>query len=78
MSRTRQSAPLLPVGLRSPLVAQAADYEPGTVIDWHRHEVAQLICASAGVMTVTTEDGTWVVPRERASGSRRTGATPSA
>lgn len=37
-------------------------YETG----WHRHRRAQLLFAIEGVMTVSTRDGTWVVPPQQA------------
>ncbi|MCG6203486.1 helix-turn-helix transcriptional regulator [Rhodopseudomonas sp. HC1] len=33
---------------------------------WHRHDRAQLLYAKSGVLSVTTADGTWVVPPSRA------------
>jgi AraC-like DNA-binding protein len=44
----------------------AAGYSSGTVLDHHSHDWAQLVYASDGVMTVQTEEGTWVVPSYRA------------
>lgn len=38
----------------------------GTEILPHRHPRAQLTWAASGVMTVTAEDGSWVVPPQRA------------
>ena len=49
-----------------PIVALAKDYPNGHVIPLHRHARAQLLYASSGVMTVTTEIGIWVVPPMRA------------
>jgi AraC-like DNA-binding protein len=49
-----------------PLVGYAADFPSGHRIRRHRHAAAQLIFASRGVMTVTTAEGRWVVPPERA------------
>ena len=49
-----------------PLAAMAKDYPDGWVNDWHRHTRAQLVYASSGVMTITTPDGSWVVPPNRA------------
>jgi AraC-like DNA-binding protein len=39
---------------------------PGTVFDWHTHEDHQLAWASSGVLTVITEQATWVLPPTRA------------
>jgi len=44
----------------------AVGYPSGTTLDRHAHRWAQLVYASEGVMTVQTEDGTWVVPSHRA------------
>jgi AraC-like DNA-binding protein len=68
MSKIRQPAPNLPVprALARPIEGLAAEYEPGAVIPLHQHSFAQLLYASSGVMTVTTEHGTWVVPPDRA------------
>jgi AraC-like DNA-binding protein len=46
--------------------AAASDLAAGQVIAPHAHNWHQLIYASAGVMTVTTEAGSWVVPPNRA------------
>ncbi|MDB5676630.1 MAG: helix-turn-helix protein AraC type [Sphingomonas bacterium] len=46
--------------------AAASDLAGGQVIAPHAHDWHQLIYASAGVMTVTTEAGSWVVPPNRA------------
>jgi len=58
--------PEVPVELPSPLVGLAADYEHGFRIPAHRHSCAQLIFAASGVMTVSSQPGSWVVPPERA------------
>src|SRR5258708_10576048 len=49
-----------------PLAAMAKDYPDGWVQPWHRHRRAQLVYASSGVMTITTPEGSWVVPPNRA------------
>jgi AraC-like DNA-binding protein/quercetin dioxygenase-like cupin family protein len=41
-------------------------YQSGTVLDHHSHDWAQLVYATEGVMTVQTDEGTWVVPSHRA------------
>ncbi|MDH7976037.1 AraC family ligand binding domain-containing protein [Sphingomonas sp. AR_OL41] len=46
--------------------AAASDLPGGATIAPHAHDWHQLIYASAGVMTVTTEAGSWVVPPNRA------------
>lgn len=49
-----------------PVVGVASDFPDGARIPLHRHRRGQLVHASEGVMTVTTRDGTWVVPPQRA------------
>ncbi len=49
-----------------PLTAMARDLTDGEAIAPHSHGRAQLVYASAGVMTVNTSDGAWLVPPERA------------
>lgn len=44
----------------------AVGYSSGTVLAPHSHDWAQLVYASDGVMSVHTEEGTWVVPSHRA------------
>ena len=46
--------------------ALATDYPKGHLIPPHRHDWAQLVYARAGVMTVLTAAGAWVVPPQRA------------
>ncbi len=38
----------------------------GTVFDWHTHDDHQLAWASAGVLTVRSQDQAWVLPTTRA------------
>jgi AraC-like DNA-binding protein len=49
-----------------PVIVHAQDYTAGWQTSAHWHARAQLVYASAGVMTVTTEQGLWVVPPQRA------------
>jgi AraC-like DNA-binding protein/quercetin dioxygenase-like cupin family protein len=49
-----------------PIVAMAKDFPNGHLIPFHQHDRSQLLYASSGVMTVTTEKGIWVVPPLRA------------
>lgn len=44
------------------MVAYSKDFSGGDVIPFHQHWRAQLLYASSGIMTVTTETGVWVVP----------------
>lgn len=49
-----------------PVAALASDYSDGEYIAPHQHRRAQLIHTLSGVMTVTSRDGSWVVPAGRA------------
>ncbi len=49
-----------------PAVAVGYDFPSGEVLPRHTHSRDQLVYASAGVMTVTTVHGAWVVPPQRA------------
>lgn len=49
-----------------PVAAMAKDFADGFHISPHTHERAQLIFAARGVMTVSTDSGSWVVPPQRA------------
>ncbi len=51
--------------LPQPVVVHRRDLRPDELIAPHRHRRAQLVYASAGVMTVTTADGAIVLPDER-------------
>lgn len=53
-------------GGRSQITTFARDYAAGHRVRWHFHDRDQLLYASRGVMTVRTEEGTWVVPTHRA------------
>jgi AraC-like DNA-binding protein len=68
MFQIRQTGPAsrVPFALARPLEGLAVEYAPGDEIALHQHPFAQLLFASSGVMTVATEQGTWVVPPERA------------
>src|SRR5579863_10257997 len=67
MSQTRQKPVFeaLP-GSRAQIMSLTHDYAAGHVIPLHFHNRDQLVYASRGVMTVSTEDGAWVVPTHRA------------
>ena len=49
-----------------PVAALADDYPPGHVDPAHSHVRGQLIYATTGVMTVTTEQASFMVPPQRA------------
>lgn len=48
------------------VVATGNDYPAGTVLASHTHKRGQCLYAIAGVLTVTTTEGSWVVPPRRA------------
>ncbi len=71
MSRASQDTAPLATSLHDlesrpqPVVVHRRDLPRGGTIDTHRHLRAQLVYASAGVMTVTTARGAFVVPPQR-------------
>ncbi len=50
----------------APVAAMPKDYARGTYLAPHSHVRAQLAWAVAGVITVTAQEGTWIVPSQRA------------
>ena len=67
MSQKRQSVIFDRQGNRQLQIATLTyDYPAGHVVPLHFHDRDQLVYASRGVMTVRTEEGTWVVPTHRA------------
>src|ERR1700722_10169490 len=67
MSQKRHLGVLDPIADQSsPVVAQPRNYPAGHKIPWHFHDMDQLVYAYRGVMTVSTSDGTWIVPTHRA------------
>ena len=48
------------------VVAIGSDYSYGQVLPRHTHRRAQLLYGATGVMQVSTHDGNWVVPPQRA------------
>lgn len=50
----------------SAITTLSHDYAAGHVVSLHFHDRDQLVYASRGVMTVRTQNGTWVVPPHRA------------
>lgn len=52
--------------LNRPVAAMAKDFPAGYRIEPHAHTRAQLIFAASGVMEITTDNNTWVVPTGRA------------
>ncbi|MCG6114732.1 MAG: helix-turn-helix transcriptional regulator [Mesorhizobium sp.] len=53
-------------GSREPAVALAGEYPDGHKVTAHRHGRAQLLHALAGVVTVATRAGRWMVPPDHA------------
>ncbi len=49
-----------------PVAAMAKSFAHGHVIPRHHHERAQLVHAVAGLMTIETDAGTWLVPPDQA------------
>lgn len=67
MSRKRQGAIFDHLADKtSRIVTLTHDYPAGYVIPLHFHDRDQLVHAVRGVMTVRTDNGTWVVPTHRA------------
>lgn len=52
--------------LKSTITTLTYDYPAGHVVPLHFHDRDQLVYASRGVMTIRTQNGTWVVPPQRA------------
>ncbi|WP_444758035.1 AraC family transcriptional regulator [Pseudomonas sp. A014] len=51
---------------RAPMAAMEADWPDGASTGWHSHPRTQLLYAIEGVMVVSSRDGCWVVPPDRA------------
>lgn len=49
-----------------PLVAIGHDYPASYELAEHQHRRSQFLCATTGVMAVSTPEGAWVAPPERA------------
>jgi AraC-like DNA-binding protein len=52
--------------LERPIILRAFDMEAGVRVAPHRHRWGQLAYASQGIIIVSTENGRWMVPPERA------------
>ncbi|MFK2875786.1 AraC family transcriptional regulator [Rhodanobacter hydrolyticus] len=66
MSKNRQAAVFDHlVGHGDAIVTLTRNYAVNHVISLHFHDRDQLVYATRGVMTVQTEEGTWVVPTHR-------------
>lgn len=55
-----------PISVARAVVTRALDWPERFENGAHYHDRAQLLFASEGIMNVTTPEGTWVVPPERA------------
>ena len=53
-------------GTPRPAVAIGNDYPPAFELDTHQHRRGQLLYAASGVVAVSTPQGAWVAPPERA------------
>jgi AraC-like DNA-binding protein len=49
-----------------PIVAIGNDYPAAFELDWHQHRRGQLLYAAKGVAVVSTPEGAWIAPPERA------------
>jgi len=49
-----------------PIVAVANEFPPAFELDWHQHRRGQLLYAATGVVVVSTAEGAWIAPPERA------------
>jgi AraC-like DNA-binding protein len=49
-----------------PVVSIGNDYPAAFELDWHRHRRGQLLYAATGVAVVSTAEGAWIAPPERA------------
>lgn len=72
MPQTRQNRKQLDLqvnhyeDLPQPVIAFTRELPAGSILPFHKHRRAQLVYASHGVMSVTTETGAYVVPPQRA------------
>ena len=48
------------------IAAKSFEYEAGERTGWHTHEQSQLVYAIKGTMTVSAQEGLWIVPSLRA------------
>src|ERR1700677_456639 len=63
MSETRQDAAVPRRELTGPTYLELGHRD---TIDWHYHDVQQLVYPSSGVLAISTALGTWIVPPQRA------------
>ena len=53
-------------GMSGPVIALPTRYPDGYFVPRHHHSRAQLLCASQGVVLVTTDAGRWMIPSDHA------------
>ncbi|MFJ6015135.1 AraC family transcriptional regulator [Streptomyces sp. NPDC092952] len=53
-------------GFDRAVLAIGTDYPPGHLLPYHEHRRAQVLYAATGVMEVSTAEGAWTVPPDRA------------
>ena len=63
MPENRQRAALPQRELTGPTYLELGHRD---TIDWHYHDMQQLVYPSSGVLAISTELGTWIVPPQRA------------
>jgi AraC-like DNA-binding protein len=63
MSETRQEVGVPWHELAGPTYAELSHRD---TIDWHYHDVPQLVYPSSGLLAISTALGTWIVPPQRA------------
>ena len=63
MPETRQEADVPRHELTGPTYQELGHRD---MIDWHYHDVPQLVYPSSGVLAISTALGTWIVPPQRA------------
>ena len=63
MSETRQDAAVPRRELTGPTYLELGHRD---TIDWHYHDMQQLVYPSRGVLAISTALGTWIVPPQRA------------
>jgi AraC-like DNA-binding protein len=63
MSETRQEVDVRWSELTGPTYQQLGHRD---TIDWHYHDVPQLVYPSSGLLAISTALGTWIVPPQRA------------
>ena len=63
MPETRQDADVPRLELTGPTYQELGHRD---TIDWHYHDMQQLVYPSSGVLAISTALGTWIVPPQRA------------